>query len=309
MDLQTVPYTRLLKQELPSLVRKVINAIEKHDPDRLRINTVYQQLLAQMPNVNLLTNSFGAHHLTPQIKLARKSCYSYAQWIVYNMKCFVNEPANGATMEMLNAASLVNDCLHRLVRSKNELVMIERVSAFFDAIDKDKALADLFDKLHFTDRIFSLRQAHTSLIDLLMKRTKSIADRSKLKTKEIAAPVIKALKIMFKQIEIAPISNPDLDYMLLFDELNQIIREAKSRVKRRILHNKSKAEKKKTEMLNTTNQEASTLEEPAPLTKVPIKEAASENVLKVEHEKQFEHEKPIASSPQHLQLAGIKNET
>ena len=245
MVIKTIAYTNLLKLELPALATKVIKLIEKHNPEKLRIKELYDMLVAQTPNINILNQKFGAHPLTQEIKSARKMCYLYAQSITYFMRAEMKRNADNPTHELLNAATLAKDYLHRLVRSENESVMLERVAGFFLACDNDVVIQATFEDARLTSDIENLRSANANLIDLLSKRLKSISERPQLKTKEINVLVIKALKSMFMQIEVAYMQHNDLNYVPLINELNETIMEHKNTIKRRMLHNKRKAKAKK----------------------------------------------------------------
>lgn len=244
MQIKTLAYTNLLKLELPALATKVITIIEKHNPEKLRIKELYDMLVAQTPNINILNQKFGLHPLTQEIKSARKMCYLYAQSITYFMRAEMKQNADNPSCELLNAAALAKDYLHRLVRSENESVMLERVAGFFIAYDNDVSIQATFEDARLTRDIENLRSANSNLIDLLSKRLKSISERPQLKTKEINVLVIKALKSMFMQIEVAYMQHSDLNYVPLINELNETIMEHKNVMKRRMLHNKRKTKAK-----------------------------------------------------------------
>lgn len=61
---------------------------------------------------------------------------------------------------------------------------------------------------------------------------------SKVKTDDLSAPVVKSLKDLFKQIEVAALKNTDLDYAPLVIELNGTIRRLKTDVNIRLANNK-----------------------------------------------------------------------
>ena len=86
-----------------------------------------------------------------------------------------------------------------------------------------------------------MKRTHSDYRNLLMKRTQSLSERPKAKTQEVGTPVREALKDLFKQIEVSVFMHRDIDYGLLFNELNQTILELKKSANRRMLYNKKKA--------------------------------------------------------------------
>ena len=224
-----------------TFARSIIEIIERHNPERLKIKEIFDLLVAQKANINLLMETHGPHPVTQQLKPVRKNYYMHAQAIVYKMKLAVKLNAGDLTYPILEAEAIANDYLHGLVQSKSEAVMISRVRGFLEVIDSDDEVKATFASFGLMREIEELRHAHTTLQELLMKRTQSISERPRLNKRETAAPVIKTLKYMFIEIELAQLINKELDYEPLFNELNEIIGEYKNRVKRRQLHNKRKA--------------------------------------------------------------------
>ena len=272
MKLKTISYTRLLKLELPAFARSIIEIIERHNPERLKIKEIFDLLVAQKANINLLMETHGPHPVTQQLKPVRKNYYMHAQAIVYKMKLAVKLNAGDLTYPILEAEAIANDYLHGLVQSKSEAVMISRVRGFLEVIDSDDEVKATFASFGLMREIEELRHAHTTLQELLMKRTQSISERPRLNKRETAAPVIKTLKYMFIEIELAQLINKELDYEPLFNELNEIIGEYKNRVNRRLLHNKKKSEAVeksvavKEETVAPTVKPVSSKEKPATMT-------------------------------------------
>lgn len=84
---------------------------------------------------------------------------------------------------------------------------------------------------------------------------------------------------MIKQIEIAPLLHPELDYAPLYNEMNQLFTEYRDIIKRRALFNKRKAEKIDNEESESIEVSTTTqLEEPAEtVLQVNAEEKASTN--------------------------------
>ena len=65
--IQGVPYSRLYKLEVPRLATRVIEIVEKHDPETLKIKEVFDLLLAVQPQMDALKAPRGASPFTEQL--------------------------------------------------------------------------------------------------------------------------------------------------------------------------------------------------------------------------------------------------
>ena len=83
LELKNVPFSRLLKQELPTLANEVIKTVEKYNPEELGITVGYNRLLALKPTFKQITQPYGPHPITTRLTPAREKCKLYARYIVY----------------------------------------------------------------------------------------------------------------------------------------------------------------------------------------------------------------------------------
>ncbi len=311
----------MLKLELPAFARNVIDIIDKHNPTELKIKEIYDLLVDQMPNIDLLKWPYGAHPLTEPKRQAREMCLKRAQHLVKNMGYEVRSNAKNPTKDVIYASSLVNLYLYRLDLSENEEILIARVVGFFTALRKDEEMQKALIKFGFSDNLEKLEKVNTEYKELLMRRTQSKSQRCHLKTNEIVAPIRQALKNMFKMIEVAEATNPDIDYAPLISSLNQTIIEFKNIISRREFHNKKKAKMRKMELLKnefTTTKVDS--EEPTVAPDPPIAEpltltislnektiAEKESERKLD--KQLKKKKTAAMSAKKLRMGRSDNDT
>ena len=70
MYIQNVPYSKLLKLELPRLANRVIEIVEKHDPETLKIKEVFDLLVEEKPQVEGLIVRHGPHPITEELQPA-----------------------------------------------------------------------------------------------------------------------------------------------------------------------------------------------------------------------------------------------
>ena len=80
---------------------------------------------------------------------------------------------------------------------------------------------------------------------------KTIEDRRALKTS-----IVTALTNLFKSIELARVEHPDVDYMPMINELNQLLVSYHSLIKNRITRSKNLAKKTTVASSSTTTATA-----------------------------------------------------
>ena len=307
MDIKTVPFTNLLKLELSSLAESVITVVEKHNPEELNINEVFELYLAQEPNIKLLKVRFGAHPITKELTPVRQMCFSYAQYVVYNMNRVMKTNANNLTSEMLRTNAVIQDYLYKLAQSKNEDVVIQRVTGLFTLIDRDEALEASCAEFNLSSDLDNLRSAFSTLKELLMQRTKNISERSKAKRSDLQAPIVKAMKALFMQIEIEAMKDSELDYAPLINELNETIVKVKNQVNRRLLYNQRK-KAERLEKVGSNNESTSPEIDSTPMIKTMSGETDMGNGFKDGFDEQLDQKKTVASSVKNLQLPSSDKE-
>ena len=315
MDIKSVPFSYLLKLELPSLAEEVIRIVDKHDPEALKVQDVFDLLLAQDSNIKLLNNRYGAHPITIKLPPLRTKCYRYAQEIVSRMNFVMKDQENNPTDGVLNAHAVVKDYLFKLSRSKSQRLMLQKLTGFFEVVDRDEEIETTFSELHLTSELNNLRNAYSSLKELLAKRKMLKSEISKVKTDDLSAPIVKSLRDLFKQIEVAAIKHKEVDYEPLFVELNGAIRSLKTDVNIRLANNKRRAEgleeiKNLAELdeVESNNESTSPEVESTPMMRNLNVEETMGNGFKDGFEEQLDQKKTVASSVKNLQLPSVDNE-
>ena len=59
-----IPYTSMLKLEVPQMVEQVIEIVEKHGPQALKINEIYNLLIAEKQQIDKLFVWYRVHPFT-----------------------------------------------------------------------------------------------------------------------------------------------------------------------------------------------------------------------------------------------------
>ena len=307
MEIKRIPFSYLLKQELPTLARDVKDIVEKHDPEVLKVSDVFDLLVAQTDNIKLLDKCYGANPVTKQLVPVRKNCYMYAQAIVYGMRLVVKKNANDLPDAVVNTEAVVISHLNRISASKNESVVISRLAGFFEAIEQDEALELALDSFGLTEHVDNLQSAFSTLKELLVKRNRMKSERSSARTRELTEVIVKALQDLIKLIEIAQLTNKEVDFTLLYSELNEKIQDLRNKVSIRLLYNKRKAEGLDVDGFEneSTNSE---VESTVMMNNLNV-ETMSGNGFEERFEEQLDPKKTVAtSSGKQLQLPSMNDE-
>ena len=245
MELKKVPFKKLLKLELPELAEQIIRVVESHNPKELQIENVYNQLVAQTPSIDMLTSGFGTNPLSAEMAEARDMVLLYVSVVKFNLRVVVKENLPNTLHHAAVIQLALDQHLHKLRGSKNYAIINRRVAQFLNEITTSSDLALAIEALEFGTYIDKLQKALAAVWELQDTKESIVAQRPQETTKEIAAPIIFALKNMFKNVELFRAINPQLDYSDLFKELNQVITQYRAKVSRREASNRRKAEEKK----------------------------------------------------------------
>lgn len=326
LELKSVPFSDLKKQELPAFGEEIIKTAEKYDPVELDITVGYNRLLALLPTFKLISQPYGAHPITPLLTPEREKCMLYARYIVSKMGFLMKENKYQLTPEMIESNLVVNRYLHRLDRVSRESQVYKQIGDFFIEIDSNAVVAGFFQEKSLITDCNNLKLAYTDVKSSLMKREGSIAARPNLTTKELSDPIVEALKYFFKEVEVAagkcvfaslePEGESNLEmlpkYELLINHLNGDITKLRNSVNLRRLTNKRKAEEHEKEGLNSNVAEQvvppTTMVRSMNVVKAPDNTSDNDLYEQLDAE-QLDEKKTVASSSKQMQLpASSKNE-
>ena len=242
MELVKIPLSRLLKLELPQFAERVIGLIENNNPEELQINEVFGQLKKEKPKIAQLVVRYGPHPITDELGKLREMRRLYVSGILYQLKVVIKEDKTGADSSVKLVKIEVQRFLSNLRSSKNDETINRKITQFYAEIEQNEVLEAAFDSLGFTNILDELQSVHSTIEELRDVRLVDISKRPKVKTPMLSKSVREALKLMFKEIEVAPIRNPEIDYEPLFDQLNELLIEYRNLINNRVLFNKRKAE-------------------------------------------------------------------
>ena len=288
LKLVKIPFTKLLKVELSRFAMRMIEIVEKHNPEELNIKELFDALVAETPRINNLKDKYGAHPLTEELRELRKIRALYVSVIRLRLKVVTRENKSGVNKDVKTVREFINHFLHNLSLSRNEEIFNQKITQFYAAIENNEELSGSLTSLQFDPHLDKLKAVHAEMQSLISARLISIAKRPQETTAEITKIVLTAIRNMIKQIEIAPLLHPTLDYAPLYNQMNQLFTEYRDIINRRALFNKQKAEKidnEKSESIEVTT--TTQLAEPTETMLEVYTEEVNTNVIELQPQEQI----------------------
>lgn len=332
LEIKNVPFSKLLRLELPDLANQVINIVEHYSPAELQIEEVYNLLVAKAPQIKNLKSSYGASPITLQLKPMRDELLLHVGEIKfqYRKARFLRTDSTDKPLTVVKVA--IDLHLRRLRTSKHEYILNQKITQFLEEVNVNSELNGALETLGFTNLIDNLRTAHSKINMYLSERLRSISQRPREKTDEIANEVIEAIKDLFKQIEVAQLKYPELNYTALFDELNALVTSYRNKISVREANAKRKTAQKKEsqanggivmqvrttalEETNGSDKVTATNQKIMPTTMVTTTNGAlakdavnsDEKLLNADFAESKDEKKTVASSSKQLQLPALNKE-
>ncbi|MGV8963051.1 MAG: hypothetical protein ACOH2V_06690 [Candidatus Saccharimonadaceae bacterium] len=308
MKITKLNFTDLRKLELPAFAGTVIEIVDGHDPEALKINEVFEMLTAMQPEMDLLTVRHGPHPITEELTPLRQQRQMYASAVVFRMGMAVKKDENTQLSTVRDAKILVARYLHNLSLCKNEKETNEKVTKFFVDMAANTTLPTAFEGFGMSEDLNGLKIAQNTISQLLVQRLQSKSARTRLKTEDLAKIVREALSNVFKQIEVAQLKHPEINYRTLMNELNDLIIEYKKLINTRKLFNKRKAELAKANEEASNNESTNPEVAPAMRMNNLNEETAVENGFEERFAEQLDQKKIAAANSSSMQLSVIEKE-
>ncbi len=306
LKIKEISYSKLYKLEIPRLAKRVIEIIETHNPELLKIKEVYDLLVAVKPQMDALKVPYGASPITEQLIPLRRNLLMYVAAINNHMSIVVREDLLVQAESVKIAKIFIKSYFADLVGSKNEELISEKVYKFFMQIDQDEELETILTTLGFANNLDKLRSVFATHQELLNRRLTSNSQRPLEKTPDLKEPILEALKDMFMQIRVAQLKNDKLDYSPLISELNQQLDHYRNLINIREAYNKRQAEKKKESEQSVEIPDTTEATEPA--SRMMNLNVVGVNGSDESGTQSIEQEKAVAASTKHKQPPSLNNE-
>lgn len=220
------------KLELPEILDSVVEIVEKHNPESLGINGMFQLLKAEMPGVKEL--EVQKSKSTPgveQLKVQRKRRNDLIGVILNQCKSIekadveIHRPSRELVLPILRLH--LKDFVK--ANAKEKMSYINRLLLEL----KDANIAKAVTELGMVPYIEELKNVQSAMLvsNSLKKEVITTSKRSELQTVKKGA--FSAFRNLMKAIELASIEHKDKDYSVLVSELNNYLSSESSSIKSR----------------------------------------------------------------------------
>lgn len=205
---------------MPEIVNGTLAIVEKYDPGVLFVEGMFRLLQAEIPNVVRLSEIYKGHPLTTELVSLREKSERIVKSILKKSDSI--KYISSLTAQATVIVPVVNRFFKGTLK-ENLKVKAERVSQFLTAIENDanlKTAMQIAGLMVYVDELVSLQQTietNTNKRRVAMS-VKTIEDRRELKTS-----IVTALTNLFNAIELARVEHPDVDYMPMIHELNNLL--------------------------------------------------------------------------------------
>ncbi|MFZ4455777.1 MAG: DUF6261 family protein [Bacteroidales bacterium] len=234
-----VSFARLANLEFMRLVMKLVHVVAKHDPAALKIEGVYNLLVALLPKLKTLQVKSSKHPNSTELKVLRLKRRSLLVVITGKMRLLPK-----AQVDVLSAPSalvlpLLEKYLKNIVADKLN-TQSEKINELFDELNGNAAvnaaLATLGLKPYF-DELKAIQSSIEQTGDAQLEN-KSVK-KLKVLNHEIRAELYDAMTDLFNAIEIAKKENKELDYTALISEVNELLKPYQTDIKSRSTRSKN----------------------------------------------------------------------
>lgn len=236
-----ISFSYLRKEEIKTLASRVITIVEKHDPENLKINEIFDLLVELQPQIESLDLGYIAHPVSETLNELRKQRIAFAQGLINQMGMIEKGKLTGMEESLKVAKPIVLQHLQSLSKYSNTKVY-QNINSFARAYMLSLPLQTAIETLKLSSYFDNLLNVNQIIESHNSNRTQDYSKREKGDTVRKVATIVASLRNLFKEIEVSKVKNQELDYKPLVDELNQEIVLTKAILKTRSSYYKKKAE-------------------------------------------------------------------
>ena len=238
LALQKLPYTKMLKGEIAEYAKRTLDIVGKEDHETLLITPLVNLLSARKPEIDILGIRYGIDPLRSKIMQMRS-------------KMMLTISAFKLQVRLLSKAGIDSDLHHtqtyidtylRSLNALNDKTLSQRVVGFLNAAKTELPFKEALLSLNLMSHVEEIELAHTDMQSVVTKRVNILSQRPDLPTKVAVERVSGAINDLFKGIEVAHLTNAEVDYQPVVDELNKMTDAFSLTVNLRTAYNKRKAE-------------------------------------------------------------------
>lgn len=242
----------LRKSEIPETLNAVISTVEKFNPTALKIEGVFNMLVALQPTLNILTTEYDGLPISPELAEARNKRNRLLGSILSQLAAI----EKGGLTSTASDATIVLPFLRQYLSGISNLsptVKSGKVNQLMYQLEtEEEATKTAMTALGLLDYVNELKLNQQRINELEQTRRVKLSARKDEKSKVAREKIAKAMDNLLMAIEVASLQYPDIDYVPVVNELNVIFSARKSAVKSRTTRNKNAADKTTTVALSPT---------------------------------------------------------
>ena len=229
LKIKRLPYSRLLKAEVADYSERVIAIIEDYKPKSIFINQLLGLLLKKRGDINLLRLNYGVD--TERLKAKNQKEDMLLKISMFKLKArMLDRVILESELHILNNA--IKTFLCNLHKCKNDKVLNQKVSGFFDMVANNEKLAYTIEKYKLKaeiDQVFASHKIYNSIVE---RRVKLLSERPKVSSRAISKDLLNRIDHLFQGVELAYMVSLELgidedvdsheDLASLLNTLNQL---------------------------------------------------------------------------------------
>jgi Family of unknown function (DUF6261) len=215
-----VSFSRIWKNEFRVLVNKVVGLLDQFDPEVLNLKFVYDKLVEAQTQLRLMQVPEGKHPMTTELSEKRKNRKKLIRTIVSQVR--VLNSAN--TVYSIPQLDIISPFVLRYLNPivmVNSTVQTDILEEMFLALASDTVTQTAIETLNLKTSFDELKVLQQSFNTIETERMNSRV-RSKVQTSDVRSNAEDALHNLIKEIELAQLKYPELDYSVLAEKINEI---------------------------------------------------------------------------------------
>lgn len=234
-----VSFARVVNLEFVRLVTKLVQVVDKHNPATLKIEGVYNLLVAELPKLKSLQVKSGKHPNTSELKALRLKRRNLLVVISGKVRLLPKVEVN----VLSSAAALVYPLLEKYLKN----IVADKLNTQSEKVNE--LLAELEDNTEINAAIATLGlKAYIDELKSIQTEIEQVSDRQiagksvkklKVESRAIRAEVCVAMTDLLNAIEIAQKEYKELDYSPLISELNELLKPYQTDIKSRSTRSKN----------------------------------------------------------------------
>ena len=251
LGIKRVPFSRMLKNEMGDYAERIIDIVDSYEPESELINHVYDLLQAQKPQIELLRISYGVD--TARLKVDSLKAEMMLTISALKLKVRMLKRSN-LDLDLHIVENAIRSHLRYLDTTKNDKVLIQKVSGFFDLLVTNEELIAALEEFDLMKELNAIKIAMNRVKEAMENRVRLLSKRSKAPTRGLMKGMYDAVNDLFKAIEVSQLIGYPLsadeghaasDFTEMIDELSQLSDMYNRSIAIRLANNKRKADKAK----------------------------------------------------------------